>query len=78
LSPAFGFGWFAATSGGLTQDGHHQVLTNPADDGAFRRNAYEALPLHPTPAGLEAALREQYAEATIRARELTSEAIVVW
>ena len=54
------------------------LLTNPADDGAFREEALAALHLHITPAGLEAALRRRYPRIAVHVRELVHEPFVVW
>jgi hypothetical protein len=55
------------------------LIVSPQDDGAFRRLAEEALAAGAdTPRALEAAVRERYPNALVRARELTAEPGVMW
>ena len=55
------------------------LIVSPQDDAAFRRLAEEALAAGAdTPRALQAAVRERYPNALVRARELTAEPGVMW
>jgi hypothetical protein len=54
------------------------LITNPDHDEAFRSAANAGLDGALTPAALQAALRDRYPKAVVRARELSTEPMVVW
>lgn len=54
------------------------LVLNPATDPEFTRLATESLEGVSAPAELEAALRNTYPKCVVRAREISSEARVVW
>ena len=55
------------------------LIVSPQDDAAFRRLAEDSLAAGAdTPRALEAAVRERYPNALVRARELTAEPGVMW
>jgi hypothetical protein len=54
------------------------LITNPADDAAFRNAAQAALQEGQSVAQLQEILRREYPRALVRARDLAGERPVVW
>jgi hypothetical protein len=62
----------------MTETQRPNLVTNPADDVAFRDDANAALEEGQSVAELEGLLRRAYPRAVVRARELDGERPVVW
>lgn len=54
------------------------LITNPADDVAFRDSAHAALQEAQSVAELQEILRRDYPRTVVRARDLAGELAVVW
>ena len=62
----------------MTETQRPTLVTNPADDVAFRDAAETALREGQSVADLQAILRQAYPQAVVRARDLAGERPVVW
>jgi hypothetical protein len=62
----------------MTETQRPTLVTNPADDVAFREDAEAALVEGQSAAGLQSILRRSYPRAVVRARDLAGERPVVW
>ena len=62
----------------MTETERPTLVTNPADDAAFRDEAEAALQEGQSTADLQDILRGSYPRAVVRARELAGERQVVW
>jgi hypothetical protein len=62
----------------MTETQRPTLVTNPADDAAFRDDAEAALREGQSVAELQQLLRRDYPRAVVRARELDGERPVVW
>jgi hypothetical protein len=62
----------------MTETQRPTLVTNPADDVAFRDTAEAALEEGQVVAELQAILRREYPRAVVRARDLAGERPVVW
>ncbi len=62
----------------MTETERPTLITNPADDVAFREDAETALVEAEEAAELQAILRRGYPHAVVRARDLAGELPIVW
>jgi hypothetical protein len=62
----------------MTETQRPTLVTNPADDAAFRDEAEAALQEGQSTADLQDILRGSYPRVVVRARELAGERPVVW
>ena len=62
----------------MTETQRPNLVTNPADDAAFRDAAEAALEEGQSVQDLQAILRRAYPRAVVRARDLAGERPVVW
>ncbi|MEA2633124.1 MAG: hypothetical protein QOE66_3343 [Chloroflexota bacterium] len=62
----------------MTETQRPSLVTNPADDVAFRDAADAALEEGQSVAELQEILRHRYPRAVVRARDLAGERSVVW
>jgi hypothetical protein len=62
----------------MTETQRPNLVTNPADDVAFRHGAEAALQEGQSVAELQVLLRQDFPRAVVRPRELDSERLVVW
>jgi hypothetical protein len=62
----------------MTETQRPTLVTNPADDAAFRDDAEAALREDQSVAELQELLRRDYPRAVVRARDLAGERPVVW
>jgi hypothetical protein len=62
----------------MTETQRPALVTNPADDVAFRDDAEAALEEGQSPAELQRILRARYPRVVVRQRDLAGERAVVW
>jgi hypothetical protein len=62
----------------MTETQRPTLVTNPADDVAFRDAAESALQEGQSPSELQGLLRRDYPRAVVRARDLAGERAVAW